>query len=367
MNRQRGFTLIELLVVIAIIAVLIALLLPAVQAAREAARRIQCTNNIKQLCLATHIYIDANNTFPMQCNFPDSITQDQGFSWAWTVALLPDIEQQQIYNAINFGLGNLGSYATTAGYTQLPTLICPSESLAQRPGWPWGTSNYVGNFGGPGQIQVYSGTIIPPSDIAWKKSGSGYTNWHGTAGNYPLGPVTMASITDGTSNTALFSEHLIGPGWGPYSAGTKVYLTSPDAKRYIFIGLNNSDVNSGQVGAQAFAAGCRALPGSTPAQVVYSAYLGWNWLMAFPCHVALLNYMHVVPPNSYHCGNPGDATFVGFVGPTGGSPPQSFHPGGVNVGFSDGSVKFIKDSINLTTWWALGSRDQGEVISADSY
>ena len=113
--------------------------------------------------------------------------------------------------------------------------------------------------------------------------------------------------------------------------------------------------------------GCRSIPGTAQGDVLYSAYLGWNWLAAYPTHVALLNYMHVTPPNSLHCENPADIQYVGFVGPTGGAAAQSFHPGGVNVGFSDGSVKFIKDTVNLPTWWALGSRAQGEVVSADSY
>ena len=181
MKRNRGFTLIELLVVIAIIAVLIGLLLPAVQAAREAARRAQCVNNLKQLGLAVHNYISTYSIFPMQCNYTTSETQDQGFSWSWCVAILPEIEQQALYNAMNFSLGNLRvPRRRPAGYTQLATLICPSETAGQRPGYPWGTTNYVGNYGGPGQIMPYSGTIIPPRDLRLNGGIGHGTTWGGT-------------------------------------------------------------------------------------------------------------------------------------------------------------------------------------------
>jgi len=356
MKRPRGFTLIELLVVIAIIAVLIALLLPAVQAAREAARRAQCVNNLKQLGLAVHNYISTYNVFPLQCNYPTSWNQDSGFSWGWAVALLPQVEQQILFNQMNFYQGNYGYQITTAGYTQVASLICPSESMTQRPGYPWATMNYVGNFGGPGQIMAYSGTIIPPSDLALRSGGTG---WGGT-----VAPVGVQSVTDGTSNTALFSEHLIGLG----ITSTPVTVNSPNAKRVIFDqGTDSSDINTGAAGAMKFAQTCKSLPATTTANLTASGYLGYNWLLAYPTHVSLANYMHVASPNSLHCGNSGDIAYIQFVGPAGAAAANSNHPGGVNVGFSDGSVKFIKDSIALPTWWALGSRAMGEVISSDSY
>ncbi len=165
MMRRRGFTLIELLVVIAIIAVLIALLLPAVQAAREAARRAQCVNNLKQLGLAVHNYISSNNNLPAQCMYPASSNLSSGWSFAWYLAILPSMEQQPVFNAINFNIQVYGAEQTTAGYNQLATLLCPSESLKSRPSGTWGTSNYAGNYGGPGTIKLYTGTVVPLTDL----------------------------------------------------------------------------------------------------------------------------------------------------------------------------------------------------------
>src|SRR5580700_9383656 len=137
MRKQKsGFTLIELLVVIAIIAVLIALLLPAVQSAREAARRAQCVNNLKQLGLAAHNYVSINNVYPSQ-----SIQNTKYWAWepSWVAAILPMMEQTPIYNAINFNVPmlDLGPFTgasfpqnSTAGLTNIASLLCPSESLA---------------------------------------------------------------------------------------------------------------------------------------------------------------------------------------------------------------------------------------------
>ena len=171
--RRRAFTLIELLVVIAIIAVLIALLLPAVQAAREAARRMQCTNNLKQLGLAVHNYVDTNNVLPLQNMFPSGVMLGVtgSASYSWTLGLLPHLDQMPLFNAYNFSVycvqttvaaANPGSQSTV-GYTQLAVLLCPSDGLTTPPLAPWATKSYNGNFGGPGIIQTYTGTIIPPS------------------------------------------------------------------------------------------------------------------------------------------------------------------------------------------------------------
>ncbi len=359
MRGNRGFTLIELLVVIAIIAVLIALLLPAVQAAREAARRAQCVNNLKQLGLAAQNYVSTYDVFPMQCNYPTSETQDSGFSWSWAVALLPQFEQGVLFDSMNFHMGNYGLQVTTAGYTQVASLLCPSESIGQRPGYPWGTISYVGNYGGPGQIRAYSGTIVPPKDLALNGS-IGVQGWGGGAGM-----VRISSITDGTSNTAVFSEHLIG--LGVNASVATMTPNSKDAKRVIFPGADASGVGTGAAGALAAARACQALPVTMTANATASAYLGYNWLLGYPTHVCLINYMHVAPPNSLHCGNAGDIPYVQFVGPTGSAAANSNHAGGVNVALADGSVRFVKDSIGLPVWWALGSRDCGEVVSSDAY
>ena len=150
MKRRRGFTLIELLVVIAIIAVLIGLLLPAVQAAREAARRAQCVNNLKQLGLAVHNYISTYSIFPLQCNYNTSETQDQGFSWSWCVAILPEMEQQSLYNTMNFGLGNFGLYGDDGGIQPARHLALPLRDRRDNaPDTPGGRPTTWGITGGP--------------------------------------------------------------------------------------------------------------------------------------------------------------------------------------------------------------------------
>ncbi len=206
---RRGFTLIELLVVIAIIAVLIALLLPAVQAAREAARRAQCVNNLKQLGLAVQNYLSETNAFPplytnftSAANLPNS--QSTGI-WplGWAVALLPMLEQQALYNAANYSFGAQSPPNNTLANTRLNSLTCPSENLNIGP-WKTGTwTNYAANYGGPSPIMTWTGPITPFTTDSLGVSGSGYAN-----GN--LGTHGFESVTDGTSNTAAFSEKLIG-------------------------------------------------------------------------------------------------------------------------------------------------------------
>jgi prepilin-type N-terminal cleavage/methylation domain-containing protein/prepilin-type processing-associated H-X9-DG protein len=346
MNRRRGFTLIELLVVIAIIAVLIALLLPAVQAAREAARRAQCVNNLKQLGLAVHNYVSANSVLPAQSMYPASANLSQGWSFSWYLSILPQLEQQAVFNAVNFSSQAYGADQTTAGYNQLATLLCPSDGVMKRPGAPWGTANYVGNYGGPGAIKPYSGTVVPLMDL------------EGIGGI--TGPIGIEAITDGTSNTALFSERLIGLAGNP-----TVYINKPDAKRAIFQGPVAAGANTGINQALAFVQGCKSIPGTTAAN---SSYLtGYEWYYAYPLHIVLTSYMHYTAPNSVPCNNSSDASWLSYIGPLGSASANSNHSGGVNVGFGDGSVKFVKDSINPQTWWALGSRGEGEVVSADSF
>src|SRR5262249_35117303 len=203
-NRpNRGFTLIELLVVIAIIAVLIALLLPAVQAAGKAARRAKSLNNLKQLGRAAHNYVSINNIYPCQ-----SVQNTSQWAWepSWVAAILPQMEQTPVYSAINFSLpmleiGFVNPVATggmanpTAGLMNTASLFCPSDGLTHTPSFSgaWGSTSYAGNYGGPGMITSCNGIIVPARGDLFVSSSN-------------LGPVSIAAVPDGTSNTAMFSE-----------------------------------------------------------------------------------------------------------------------------------------------------------------
>jgi prepilin-type N-terminal cleavage/methylation domain-containing protein/prepilin-type processing-associated H-X9-DG protein len=349
---RRGFTLIELLVVISIIAVLIALLLPAVQSAREAARRAQCTNHLKQLGLAVHNYASTSNVIPAMCMYPGGQSKiSNGFAPPWTIAILPYIEQTVLFGAYNFNASTIGLENTTVTISQIAAFLCPSDSEDSRPSAN-ATTNYVGNFGGPGQIQVYSGTIVPIGDP-------------NTAAGQPalgrVGPVTIESIRDGSSSTALFSERLYGLAGNP-----AVRVGTPTGKRGIFaVTAAGSGSATGATGAQALVSACKNIPGA--ANSTASDRLGNNAFATSPWLVGMVSYNHVGSPNSYPCQDPANPNSTPYVGPLGSVPATSNHPGGVTVGMADGSVRFVNDSVDLKVWWGLGTRYGREVISSDAY
>jgi len=373
-QKRRGFTLIELLVVIAIIAVLIALLLPAVQAAREAARRAQCVNNLKQLGLATHNYISSNNVFPPQNSWPTMAANANGnaagLAWGfnWYYAIFPNLEQQQIFNAVNFSLSPFDYSQLTVAVTKVSSLLCPDESanLALYPitttssTWNYAVGNYVGNYGGPAAYQPFTGTIVPGYNVE--------LGMNTTSGNN-LNVVGLQSCTDGTSNTGLFSERLIS-GY-PFGSTATVYSNGTPGYRAIFQGTYAAAPNSVTVAnmmngnpAQLFVQGCQSIGSTTAA--VYPAAVGIELIAGNPGYLVLSSYNHWTPPNTPPCQNSLDV-IVGYVGPYGAASANSLHPGGVNLGLADGSVRFIKSSVSLQTWWALGTRNGGEVISSDAY
>jgi prepilin-type N-terminal cleavage/methylation domain-containing protein/prepilin-type processing-associated H-X9-DG protein len=353
-RSQRGFTLIELLVVIAIIAVLIALLLPAVQAAREAARRIQCTNNLKQLGLAIHNYIDRCNLF-----VPGISSQVAGDAWAWDAGLswramiLPELEQSTIYNSFNMMLkeDSAGAAWATGWYTRISAFGCPSDgnntgftpygaagtySVMGPPPNPSGgalsvpTTNYSMSFGdnylvlplgcpnpwetGPpftpgAPRRGYDGFWGTSNLTAYGLAGQVIFDqgvMRGFADYRTTGTASLPSVTDGLSNTLLVGEVLPAQdgnnemyGHTGIGAGTTVPLN-------FFTGLPSS---AGGFGTCNFAA-----------RLSYSA--------------------------------------KGF---------KSLHPGGANFLLADGHVTFLKASINPGTYNALGSRAGGEIISSDAY
>jgi len=360
MTRRRGFTLIELLVVIAIIAVLIALLLPAVQSAREAARRAQCINNLKQLGLAIHNYMDSNQVMPiLHGNYSNRGGPPPGGAWplGWGASILPNLEQQPLFNAVNWSFGSDNTQENgTVARTRVNAYICPSESRQVGP-WQTGTwTNYHASVGGPASVKTWSGTVLPirsdPGNIPGQTNASPANN---------LGPVPLASIVDGTSNTSAFSEKLVAIG------GSAIILrSSADAKRAIYGTSVNVAADTGDpTTSLALVSSCNALPGTTQS---YSPSQ-WTGAVWHGSHAGTLHfnaYTHVNTPNKISC-----YAANGPGGPPGGwydaITPTSNHAGGVNVGFCDGSVRFIKDTVSPQTWWALGSRDGGEVISADQY
>jgi prepilin-type N-terminal cleavage/methylation domain-containing protein/prepilin-type processing-associated H-X9-DG protein len=360
-RKRRGFTLIELLVVIAIIAVLIALLLPAVQSAREAARRAQCTNNLKQLGLAMHNYHSAVNSLP----WGDG---PWWIEWSAHTLLLPYIEQGPIYNSINFSNGIFlpGSPSfvinypanTTAVYSVISGFNCPSDT--DRLTDPNGHNNYMANsgsapncdYGGNANTPAWSGVAAGP--FIYSDSGS-FTGL--TIGG---SSINVAAITDGTSNTAAFSERVKAIG----SNFTGTSAPFDPGKPTASLATPQAVPNNQESTPQPFYQVCIVTPpvpvnGNQDAANFFDDNIsGAMWVSGQP---ALTRYIHVMPPNTWSCrGAPPGGLQIAHVA-------NSRHPSGVNVAFCDGSVKFIKSSIGLPTWWALGSRAGGEVISSDQY
>jgi prepilin-type N-terminal cleavage/methylation domain-containing protein len=331
-----AFTLIELLVVIAIIAILIALLLPAVQSAREAGRRVQCVNNLKQIGLAIHNYVESRGSLPIGQGPEPYGTY---FGWSSLAMMLPYLEQNPLYASINFDIPDGSAPGTPANLTaqdaKLNGFLCPSDS--DRLTSPTGHNNYVGNTGaGPDANGATPSGVICGSKM------------------YLTGPyfdstvIQLQEITDGLSQTVAFSECVTGIGL--YNDGQSADSQNPPGS---VLRLGNLSTDSEEVYSICIASNPHAA--NAPLAGLYS--LGSFW------HIGTSNatrYNHVMPPNTWSCTeNNSDSD--------GAHTASSRHPGIVNALLTDGSVRSVKSTVSRFVWRALGTRNKGEVISASDY
>ncbi|RUL86311.1 DUF1559 domain-containing protein [Tautonia sociabilis] len=336
-ERRSGFTLIELLVVIAIIGVLIALLLPAVQSAREAARRAQCTNNLKQIGIALHNYHSALGTFPVGFLYPKDGAAAPGipalhYRWSVLALLSPFLEQSNVYNALNFdwpiAAGGAGAFGVgpwtffpanqTVRQTVDDLFLCPSDG-GDRPSEVSGPSNYAfsaGDGSHGGEAAGASGVFILEHAIG------------------------LAAIRDGSSQTVAASEQLLGlPGPGDQASRDPM---PPDWRRAI---ARSASLPLTDASCAAAGRGWRFDKGN-----------GW-WDGDYRSTL----YNHYLTPNSpqFDCLGP----FVPHNPAW--KAARSAHPGGVNALFCDGHVQFVKDTVSPSSWRAIATRRGGEVVSAD--
>lgn len=311
-KTRRGFTLIELLVVIAIIAVLIALLLPAVQQARESARRTQCKNNLKQLGLALHNYADSHGMFPAghMDTYTDYISAGARHQFSWLTALLPFIDQGPLYSQINFSdadllvNANLNPKFAAVASVSVPAFICPSDPVPR-----------------------VSSTLAPTNYLASQgnRCDCRDQNCSGLFGHSSY--ARLSSITDGLSQTIACGETL---------KGDLNPATVPD--NYIFTNASGSsatDVSTCQAVAPTASDRATVWFGGQPQFNIMTTIRGPND-RRFDC----------IAPN-YGCTN---------------LAARSAHVGGAHLVFADGSVHFISENIDVTTYQALGSRAGGEVV-----
>jgi prepilin-type N-terminal cleavage/methylation domain-containing protein/prepilin-type processing-associated H-X9-DG protein len=333
-QSRRGFTLIELLVVIAIIAVLIALLLPAVQAAREAARRSQCVNNLKQLGLAIQNYDSSNGSLPPTAD--SNVLSPENFGMK--VRLLPFLEQSTLYNTVNWGF--IAEAATgqndTLVTTQINSFLCPSDGNV-----PVGT--YTFKNGVTGARQTGYGSYANNIGTVMNNFGNQFDGPAYVLGIGSYGPtVTLAAITDGTSNTAMFSEWIRGKNITSSQGLYQIYTASLSLTGTTQVPLINH-LNS-----------CKTT------RTISSGQKGMKWFN-HSCSQGG-GYSHVMTPNLNACewSNTGGGQYRTMVG------ASSNHSGGVNVCFIDGSVHFVKNSVAQQAWWGVATKSGGEIVSASS-
>ncbi len=350
---QRGFTLIELLVVVGIIALLIGLLIPAVSAAREASRRARCANNLKQIGLALHNYHAANDCFPSgvtasfnamsQDNLRNGRRPTTWSGWSAHSLLLGYLDQVPLYNSINFDfdprINGQEPFNDTAYWTQVDAFLCPSDSYAGAPN----LNSYYASTGTSIQHTPRQSTGVFAYQTAY----------------------STRDMSDGSSNTIAFGEGLSGDGEAdPYRGNGVVNAGTPfsdpnsaSAERYPTQLMSNLQ-----------ACGTRLKESvNDPSALSVNRGQFWGWGVE-----AMSLFNTIVPPNSpdylfnqcrYKCTGCylQDADHSDIIN------ASSDHSGGANILFCDGTVRFIKSTMAMRTWWALGTRAGGEVISSDSY
>jgi len=331
-DRPSGFTLVELLVVIAIIGVLIALLLPAVQMAREAARRMSCTNNQKQLGLALHNYHDTFLSFPRYNQMATASGASSSYATGPHVKLLPFIEQSAVYEQIKTATQNFYQNVTNSESlvqnNRISGFVCPSDSV-------FPDSNRQGNCNYP----LCAGTNLG-WDVAESRQNGVFCRWKET---------DFAAITDGTTNTIVVGEHLTG------DADDTLYRVQSDVVRGLSWSANESSSQGPISQATLDTAGVSCDNNKSN----HSSYAALRWTRGTFEYVmfntmATPNWKYPSCMTSTNTGNHGSSKGI-YVA-------RSRHPGGVNFTLADGSVRFLTETIDLDTYHAMGSRDGGEVV-----
>ncbi len=378
--RRRGFTLIELLVVISIISVLIGLLLPAVQAAREAARRASCLNNLKQIGLALQNYHTTIDRFPQGHSQAADMPgySDKMYAgvteWSAQAEMLQYMEGGSLYNTINFaycGGMNYGAQCNgTAWRTVIATFLCPSDGYAGSGGAPAFATNSTPNINsykgsvGTTTLSTYTNTPgyggCPPDPFRLAGGNPGCTPFSTGMFAYWV-CYGIADCRDGTSMTVLFSESLVGD---PGSVATSHH--------------RNNSVTGVTAAAVADVPDASAIPAQTVQTALQNCTVAfqsgtnlsnqngcrWGWGA-----VTMTLFQTIVPPNNKNFPWNSCRTSCPGCSPDNASysNAQSNHPGGANVLFVDGSVRFIKDTIQPYIWMSLGTRAGAEIIDARSY
>ena len=344
--RRRGFTLIELLVVVAIIGVVVALLLPAVQAAREAARRIHCANNLKQVGIASMAYHDAVGTLPLGCAVARGKAGNPLFNgWGVTARLLPFLEGGAAFDASNFDLPNEDDANTTIMALSVSAYLCPSDGRNR-------------------ESFVDGGVTRNNTNVAFNR-GAWYV-WGGSASTpQPSAPflanaaVRLTSLRDGTSQTILAAEV---KSHTPYLLNCAGLLFAP-------LGGRPAPSTADDPATVAQYANCG---GAGSEFLLDSGHSEWEDGNACQAGFTTAWTPNKATPGRFNGVYKADVDLIAVREENGGPTfaaitSRSYHPGGVNVLFADGSVRFVKDGVAGATWRALGTTDGGEVVDGGGY